>query len=177
MEKWKDIEGYEGFYQVSTEGLIRSVNRYVMRSNGCSMFCKGRILSFFKGTTCNYRSIQLSRDNTPRKFLVHRLVAKAFLGLKDEDKLEVNHKDGNTFNNRLSNLELVSRQQNIDHAIAMGLKHDYGENHVHAKLTNAQAMKARRLWHDGMMQKDIAIKFGVSKQTINNIIHYKTYFK
>lgn len=177
MEEWKDIEGYEGFYQVSSLGFIRSLDRYIECSDGRIYLCKGRVLSFFKGTTCNYKSVQLSRDNAPRKFMVHRLVAKAFLGLTDEEKLEVNHKDGNTSNNQLSNLELVSRQQNIDHAIATGLKHDYGENHVHAKLTNAQATEARKLWHDGMRQKDIAIKFGVSKQTINNIVHYKSYFR
>lgn len=67
--------------------------------------------------------------------------------------------------------------QNIDHSVVTGLKHDYGENHAHAKLTNVQAMEARTLWYNGMKQKDIAIKFGVSKQTINNIVHYKTYFK
>lgn len=132
MEYWKDIPGFEGYYQASNLGRIRSVDRYIVRKDGRMYLCKGRVLSTFQGTTCNYLSVQLSVENNPRKYLLHRLIAKTFLGLDNWVELEVNHKDGDRQNNQLGNLELVSHQENIDHSIITGLKNDYGENHVHA---------------------------------------------
>lgn len=109
--------------------------------------------------------------------MIHRLVAYEFLGLSHSSLLEVNHKDGNRHNNRVSNLEVVTHQQNIDHSIITNLKNDYGECSINAKLTNRQADEIRWLWENGMMQKDIAKMYNVCKQTICNIIHYKRYFK
>lgn len=176
-EKWCDIEGFEGFYQASSLGNIRSVDRYVERSDGRLVFCKGRVLSTFQGTTCNYLSVQLSKHNTPSKHLVHRLIAKTFLGLRPDSDLEVNHIDGNRHNNRVDNLEIVSHQQNIDHSVATGLKNDYGEKHAHAKLTNQQAADIRDMWKRGVKQKDMAEMYGVHKQVICNIVNYKTYIR
>lgn len=176
-EIWKDIVGYEGYYQVSSLGRVKSIDRDVLRCDERWQHCKSHILIPFQGTTCNYLSIQLSKDNSPQKFLLHRLVAIAFLGLNPITELEVNHKDGNRHNNKVENLEIVSHQQNIDHSVVTGLKHDYGENHVHALLTNLQANEIRKSWHNGAKQKDLAVKYRVSKQAICNIVHYKTYFK
>lgn len=174
---WRDIDGYVGFYQISSTGLVRSVDRYVLRKDGRTQLCKGRILSFFKGTTCNYLSVQICRDNIPQKFLVHRLVAKAFLGLTDDTNLEVNHKDGNRFNNCVENLEVVTHQQNINHSVLTNLKRDYGENHVHAKLTNQQAKAMREMWNKGVKQVDIAKLFGVSNKLVHRVVNYKSYLR
>ena len=177
VEEWRDIEGFEGLYQASSHGRICSVDRYVERSDKRICFCKGRILSNFQGTTCNYLSVQLSKNNKPSKHLIHRLIAKAFLGLIDETDLEVNHKDGNRHNNCVSNLEIVTHQANIEHSRTMGLKDDYGEKHVRAKLTNEQATEVRLMWKRGIKQKDIADLLGVSKQVINCVVNNKTYIR
>ena len=174
-EEWREVDGFEGCYQVSSLGRVRSIDRYVERSDGRLAFCKGRILIPFQGTTCNYLSVQLSKNGVPSKHLLHRLVAKAFLGLDSDTVLEVNHKDGNRHNNVVDNLEVVSHQQNIDHSRITGLKDDYGEKHKRAKLTNQQAADARTMWKQGVKQKDIAELFGVSKQVINDVVNYKTY--
>lgn len=176
-EEWRDLAGFEGSYQVSNLGRIRSIDRYVERCDGRLCFYKGRVLSTFQGTTCNYFSVQLSQNGQPSKFLLHRLIAITFLGLDPQSDLEVNHKDGNRHNNVVSNLEVVTHQQNIDHSRITGLKDDYGEKHKGAKLTNHQAAEARRMWQCGVMQKDIAELYGVSKQTINNIVHFRTYIQ
>lgn len=176
-EEWRDIVNYEGYYQVSSFGNVRSVERDILRSNGINQHCKSVILKSFQGKTCNYLSVQLSKDNHTEKFMIHRLVAYAFLGLKKESNLEVNHIDGNTHNNRLDNLEIVTHQQNIDHSIIYHLKDDYGERSVNAKLTNRQVYKIREMWKNGVPQNIIAQKFHISKQTVCNVVHYKTYIK
>lgn len=177
QEEWRDIKGYEGYYQISSFGRVRSVDRLITRSDGRIYCLKSKILKPFQGNTCNYLSTQLSKNNVCEKFMIHRLVAYEFLGLSHSSLLEVNHKDGNRHNNRVSNLEVVTHQQNIDHSIITNLKNDYGECSINAKLTNRQADEIRWLWENGMMQKDIAKMYNVCKQTICNIIHHKRYFK
>ncbi|NDV63916.1 NUMOD4 domain-containing protein [Bacteroides sp. 224] len=176
-EVWKDIPEYEGYYQVSNNGNVRSVDRYVDKSDGTIQFCKGRVLTPFKGATCNYLSIQLSKYNCTHKFLIHRLVAIVFLELDTNSKLEVNHKNGVRFDNRAANLEVVTHQVNIDHSVANMLKNDYGELSTNAKLTNQQAAEIREQHSKGVLQKDLAATYGVHKQTICNIVNNKTYFK
>lgn len=176
-EIWRYIPSYEHFYEVSNFGRVRSVERVVMRKDGRFMHCDSVILKPFKGNTCNYLSVQLSINNKPQKFMIHRLVACTFLGLSNNSDLEVNHKDGNTFNNKLNNLEIVTHQQNIDHSVRNNLKNDYGENSSNAKLTNAEADNIRCMWKKGVKQKDIAELYGVCKQTICNIVHNKRYLK
>lgn len=134
------------------------------------------LLKPYKGKTSVYYQFGLSKKNVGYRFLVHRLVAQAFL--KDwHRKMEVNHMDGNKHNNNVANLEMCTRQMNIDHSISENLKKDYGEKHVHAKRTNAEANKIRKLHKWGIRQVDLAGIYGVSKQAINDIVHFKTYIK
>lgn len=116
MENWKEIKGYEGMYEVSDQGNVRSMDR--MLKNRWGMFLKkGQPLKpFLTGKFRNYMAVQLSG----KQFKVHRLVAEAFIP-NPENKPEVNHKDGDTFNNEVSNLEWVTTQENITHAWENGL--------------------------------------------------------
>lgn len=176
-EIWIDINGYEGHYQISNFGRVKSNARYVLRSDGRWQYVKERILIPFQGKTCNYLSVQLCKNNITEKFMIHRLVAIHYLSLDPTTDLEVNHKDGNRHNNRVDNLEVVTHQENIDHSIRTMLKNDYGEKSVNAKLTNKQAKEIRELWRGGMKQNKIAKLFNVSKQTICSIVNNKKYFK
>lgn len=176
-EIWNNIPGYEGIYQVSNCGRVRSIDRIVDKNDGRSQFYKGKLISPFKGTTCSYLSIALSKNNEVKKFLIHRLVAMSFLGLQPNSDLEVNHKNGIKTDNRVDNLEVVSHQANIEHSIKTLLKNDYGELSVNAKLTNEDAEHIRQQYKNGVMQVDLAKAYNVSKQTICNIIHYKRYWK
>ena len=113
-EIWKDINEYEGFYQVSNLGNIKSLKRTANHKCGGTMVVKEKILKqeVVKG---NYRRIRLSKHGKTKRFLVHRLVAIAFINI-DENRTFVNHIDKNPSNNNLNNLEWVNKRENQTHA-------------------------------------------------------------
>lgn len=110
-EIWKDIEGYEGIYQVSNLGRVRSLDRIVVRKNGYQLPCKGQFVTAVshKG---GYIYVGLTKDGRKRNLKMHRLVAAAFIPNPDQLP-EVNHKDEDKTNNRTDNLEWCSRPYNL----------------------------------------------------------------
>ena len=96
-EIWKDIDGYEGQYQISSYGRCRSCDRYVFRKNRwggtASYFYKSTVMKLSKNNR-GYIRVRLSRDNNAKTYLIHRLVAQAFIP-NPNNLSEVNHKDEN----------------------------------------------------------------------------------
>lgn len=111
-EIWIDIEGYEGLYQVSNYGNVRSLN---YKRTG-----KSKILKQQKHKS-GYLKVNLYINGSMRTYLVHRLVCEAFID-NPENKPEVNHVDGNKGNNAIDNLEWTTRSENQIHAWNNGLK-------------------------------------------------------
>ena len=108
-EIWKDVVGYEGYYQVSNLGRVRSLDRIV--SNGRKI--KGKILSTKVNTPPYYPRVSLSVNGKMKLVQVHRLVAQAFVYNPDpEHKTQVGHKDESRTNNRADNLEWVTPKEN-----------------------------------------------------------------
>lgn len=109
-EEWRDIPGYEGFYQVSNLGNIKSLPGYRGKSKRC--FHKGKILKK-RLDTHGYFKVNLSVCSEKKTFSVHKLVCMAFLNHTPRGyELVVNHKDLNKQNNNIQNLELVSQREN-----------------------------------------------------------------
>ena len=119
MEVWKDIPGYEGLYQVSDQGRVKSLGRFVGAKNRGVRQQAERLLKPLN-TGKNYFRVCLYKGGVMERPLVHRLVAMAFLPNTEEFE-EVNHKDGNKWNNVASNLEWASHKANMQHAFATGL--------------------------------------------------------
>lgn len=117
MALWKDIAGYEGLYQVSDEGEVRVLKRTVSSKDGKTYSRKPKMMkSHLRGQRrLKYEAVVLAKDGQSKSYSVHRLVACAFI--PNPDNLpEVNHKDENTLNNRVDNLEWCTHQYNIDYS-------------------------------------------------------------
>jgi hypothetical protein len=117
MEMWKDIEGYEKLYQVSSMGKVRSLDRIVLTKNSGYKSLKGRILSPQKFTN-GYLFVCLSKNATVKQFIVHRLVALAFVA-NPRNHPEVNHIDEIKENVFASNLEWTTHKTNINHGTCL----------------------------------------------------------
>lgn len=109
---FKDIKGYEGYYQVDEKGNVKSLDRY--RKNGAGGYIqKGKLLTLVDRGN-GYYCVRLGKEGISKLYSVHRLVALTFLEIID-GKNQVNHIDGNKKNNNVSNLEWVSCKENINH--------------------------------------------------------------
>lgn len=106
QEIWKDIQGYEGLYQISNFGRVKNSKDFIMRQ---------------KASKDGYIRIQLYKDKKYVVKYVHILVASAFIP-NTNHKSEVNHIDADKSNNNVNNLEWVTRSENHHHAVRMGLK-------------------------------------------------------
>jgi hypothetical protein len=112
-EIWKPIPGFNGHYEASNMGRIKAVARVVKDSLGRERPIKEKILSPFI-LNSGYQGISIQNKN----YLVHRLVASAFIP-NPERKAQVNHKDENKLNNRLENLEWMTRRENEHYGTAI----------------------------------------------------------
>lgn len=166
-EMWRPIPSVAGRYEASSHGRIRRATA----SRGASA---GRLLTLTPHPA-GYVSVTIQEDHVSVPRLAHRLVAEAFIGPVPAGQ-EVNHIDGIKTNNRPSNLEYVTRAQNIRHAIQTGLMQIVGEDNPSAILTAQQVAEIRRRyvpggkWKGGPGYKALAAEYGVSWEAIRNII-------
>ena len=121
MENWKPVKGYEGIYEVSDLGNVRSLDKEINHNfyKGVKFVRKGKILIPFISDR-GYLRVTLIKDGKRKKVFVHRLVAEAFIE-SDTDGLQVNHIDGNKSNNTVGNLEWCTGRENMHHAFDSGL--------------------------------------------------------
>ena len=123
-EEWRDIQGYEGLYQVSNHGRVRSLDRIGYQKHwqgGLSRYVhKGKVLKARKQRN-GYMTVDLRRNGKFERFLIHRLVGSHFLE-KPEGKNYINHLDVNPENNRSDNLVWCTQSENIQYAYDNGTK-------------------------------------------------------
>lgn len=117
-EIWKPIPEFEGLYEVSNYGRVRSIDRTVKSSKNRVQFLKGRLKKASLSTS-GYFKVCLYKDNKNYNKYIHRLVMLAFSSDKERDT--VNHIDGNKLNNHISNLEWATFKENNNHAYLTGL--------------------------------------------------------
>lgn len=160
LERWKKIKGYP-CYEVSDFGRVRrSLNWKRPSGRGSYNSFPGMIRRQFVEIN-GYPCVTIYDRGKPRRFLVHTLVASAFVGRKPNGK-DVNHKDGIKTNNHYSNLNFMSRSKNVRHGIKMGLRKS-GE-----KLT-VDDVAAIRESPSRQSHRELAKRYGVSEIHIYNI--------
>lgn len=150
MEQWKDVAGYEGIYQVSNEGRVRSLERKVQESNGRARIVPMRETFGYKDTY-GYLCFGLCRDGERETKKVHQLVASAFIPNPD-NKPQVNHKNGVKTDNRVDNLEWVTNTENAEHAYRNGLMKPPSRECIE-KSASARRRSVRR--SDGVIFRSI----------------------
>lgn len=152
-ELWRDVRGYEGYYQVSNKGRV-----YSTRSQ--------RNLSLTHEKR-GYVSVELNVQGVNKRVKIHRLVAKSFIP-PVEGKALVNHINSIRNDNRVENLEWCTQSENILHGFKYGNKDSHGENHSHNKLTEKQVIEILQL-KGTVTQQKIADMFNISRENISRI--------
>ena len=163
MEIWKDIEKFEGVYQVSNNGRLKSFK------HGRERILKGGLNS--KG----YPHAILRLGSIAICAKLHRLVAIAFIE-NPENKPQVNHKNGIKTDNSVENLEWATNRENMDHAMLNGLRRKYpkGSEMTNAKL-NENKVKGIREMHPEKSEHALARLMGVSRSVIHDVLSRRTW--
>jgi len=169
-EIWGDVIGYEGLYQVSDRGRVKRVA-------GGQGAQAGRVLKPQLNTVTGYLHVGLSQDGKVSRKYVHRLVLEAHVGSAPSPKHEGNHKSGDRANNRVENLEWVTRAENERHAFReLGHEGAKGEANGSAILTRDDVIEIRELWATGeYLQRELAEMFGISEGAIGHIVRRETW--
>lgn len=157
-EMWKDVVGFEGHYEVSDLGRIKSLKV------GPGTF-RGKILSPAKSPS-GYFTVLLYLNRKRFTYRVSTLVCRAFIGYPSKG-LQINHKDGVKNNNSLSNLEYVTASENVRHAFRIGLH----PKMANQKLVPWEVVFIRAMRHSGHTQKLVASCFDVTFGLVGHILH------
>jgi hypothetical protein len=179
--RWLPVGGYEGIYEINSHGDVRRVGRAACNGRGRGGGARVGRLRKIQPHPAGYWQIQLWRDGYPENFLLHVLVAAAFIGAPPPGRIEVNHKDGVKTNTCYANLEYLTPSGNQLHAWRTGLRgpqpnRRVGERVWTAKLTEADVREIRRLYvprkYGGPR---LAREFGVDHTTIYRILAGETW--
>lgn len=164
-EEWRDIDEFEGQYQVSNLGRARSFAR--------ASYTEPKILKniYDSDGYCLVNLCYKKRGIRNKLSRVHRLVAKAFID-NPNGFPEVNHKDEDKRNNCVDNLEWCATQYNLTYGNRLNCT--YGSNNYHSKLTISQVREIRKVYKKGDLrfgQSDLGKKYGVTHGTIRHIVN------
>jgi hypothetical protein len=176
-EVWKDIKNYEGLYQVSNFGNVKSLDRIVNKPSGVSYIRKGKICKQSK-SNLGYMTIGFTVNNQKINKYVHRLVAEAFI-TNTSNYPQVNHIDCDKTNNRINNLEWCTNSQNHTHASKNGLNklHLYrvaysGEQNTNSLLKKEQVLEIRQKYIPYKYSaKKLSKEYNVSESCITHILN------
>jgi predicted XRE-type DNA-binding protein len=159
IEEWRDIKNYEGIYQVSNLGNVRSLDRVIEDSMGRKRKYKGKVL--IPGNSKGYLKVDLKYKGSSKTMKIHRLVTQAFLDTYSEN-LPVNHKDGNKTNNNINNLECITDSENIKHCHKNGL-HSSDKPVIAVCISTKEVLKFPS-------QREAARQLNISHSNINCIL-------
>lgn len=167
-EQWKDIKGYEGIYQISDFGRVKSL------AKAWSVGKKGDTILKSGSHKQGYRNVTLCVDKVKSVKLVHRLVASHYCKNENNYKI-VNHLDSVTNNNFKNNLEWTTYTGNAIHGFNFGFRIGRkGSSHHNVKLTELEILEIKKVYKTGnYSQKKVADLFKISQTHVQRIISGK----
>jgi hypothetical protein len=180
-EQWRDVPGYEGLYQVSSWGKVKSLSRQTRNGPGDNhwMWSKDRILAAPIDAR-GYRYVGLPRfaadgqaTCTYKNHRVHLLVLAAFVGPLPQDQMG-RHLDNNKLNNRLDNLAYGTHQDNMNDKFVHGTN-PAGSKNPGSKLSEDDVLAIRNAFVRGATQTSLALEYHVSVGSVCNIVHGKSW--
>lgn len=127
--EWRTIPGWEGLYEVSEDGQVRTIEHQVMRSNGAPQRVRQRTLKPFLSTGRGYATYKLYRDGKGRAYYSHVLVALAFIGPRPSAEVDICHRDDDRTNNHYSNLRYDTKSENMLDRVRNGKHHNSVKTH------------------------------------------------
>jgi len=172
MEIWKDIKDYEGYYQISNLGRVKSLYRIIKHEAKGEIIILQKILKVWFSS--GYFRITLWKNNKRKTKTIHRLIALNFIP-NPENKKEINHKNGIKTDNRIENLEWCTHKENMHHAIKNGLINCKGESSLSSKLIEKEILLIRKKRKEGYTYEALAKQFNVHLVTIFRIIKRRTW--
>lgn len=165
IENWRPVVGYEGLYEVSDQGRVRSVARLVEFKDGRRRLYAGKILKH--GFSKGYPRVNLSRGDVAYCALIHQLVLSAFVGPMPEGN-EVRHYDGDRENCTLGNLLYGTTSDNYADCVRVG-GGNHGERNGQSKLTPHAVRTIREMYKQGIRQREIADFFEIDPSHVSDI--------
>ena len=169
-EVWKPIPGFEGYYEASDQGRVRSLSRYGILGKGMGMK-KGKVLK--RGKCGLYFHHGLCKGGVQGNYSVHRLVMLTFVGPRPEG-LEICHGDGDPENNTLGNLRYGTKIENAADK-SVHRTNNEGDTNPRAKLTADEVMGIYIRCEKGEPQNEIAKELNISQITVNHIATGRTW--
>lgn len=168
-EVWKYIPGYEGLYQASRFGYVRSLNRIAYKGkNHIPSKIKGKIISPWIDES-GYLKVEMYKNGKIRKEKLHQMIAKTFIP-NPENKRTVNHKDENPLNNTVQNLEWMTNKENVNYGTRVQRNREKFGIHVRRIAPNGQK-------DDYFTLHDAEKATGIPRQSISYAIKHKTLLK
>ncbi|GAS98917.1 Gp51 [Mycolicibacterium canariasense] len=122
VEEWRPVVGYEGLYEVSSEGRVRSLDRWLPYTKGAGgmRFHKGCVISPFRSSPTNYLTVSLGKDGCKRNRRIHVLVLEAFVGPRPTPDMDGCHTNGDQDDNRPCNLRWDTKSANMQDCLLAG---------------------------------------------------------
>lgn len=159
-EFWRDIPGWEGFYQASSLGRVKSLDRVVQGKDGRGQRWQGRILkqAMGRGRLCVF----LQRPDHREMYWTHRVVCLAFHGDPPQQRMVAAHWDGDKFNNKPDNLRWATHAENTRDALRHGTFRTKANGHKWTKYSLLQEGEMKKEFLSGATRKEIIARYGVS---------------
>ncbi len=177
-EIWKDVEAYKKFYQVSSEGRLKSLSRFAKNGKVGGFILPERMIKPSYANGKDYGIVTLHKEGNKKVTRIHQIVCKAF-HKKPAEHFEVNHINGIKTDNRAENLEWVEHKTNMIHAFkTLKCRRSCGETKAHSRLRDEDVLYIRKhyIFNDNEFgDSALAKKFGVTSSTVWHVTHNKTW--